>query len=171
MKPFSASFTLSNPSSSCWKILSIAGVGGTKSALDTLKKISSFGGFWQVFPVRSVASFSHLAWAAYSTVSSLESKSTHYSQPELEFLSRVSGYRQWKRAKEKAGVEPHDLVVVVAWVGPSTGLSESEFVRFSKKWGLKAKKVEWGADVLPPPHWGVDKSSFAFEQSALVEIE
>jgi tRNA threonylcarbamoyladenosine modification (KEOPS) complex Cgi121 subunit len=170
MKPFSASFAIPYPAHSEWKILSIAGVRDTKSAVDTLKKISSCGGFWQAFSPKGVASYAHLAWAAYSTVLAVQGKTTRYSSPELEFLSRVSGMRQWEKAKDRVGMVPGDWETVLVWVGPSTQLSSPAFLGFAKKWGLKPRKVVWGGGIVSPSGWGLDAESFALEESAMVEL-
>ncbi|MEK6970373.1 MAG: hypothetical protein AABW68_01605 [archaeon] len=169
MKPWLASFALPLVRDSGWEIFVLTGTRDTKSALDTLKKISPSGGFFQVLSPSHVGSFSHLAWAAYGTFLSLARGNAHYSQPELEFLVRVAGVSQVDHALPLVGVSPSAREVIVLWSGPSGWMTSSRFASMVKEWGLAPHPIAWGSGISPPSDWSRGVNAWAMERSALVD--
>ncbi len=169
MKPWLGSFELPLVRVSRWEILFLSGTRDRKSALDTLKKISPSGGFFQVLSPSRIGSLAHLAWTAYSTFLSLETGKAHYSKPELEFLVRLAGVSQVEKALPLVGVTPSTDDVVVIWAGPAGKMKSSTFEKELKKWGLKPKHLKLGESIHPPSSWSLGKENFAIEKSALVE--
>lgn len=164
-----ASFELPLVRVSRWEILFLSGTRDRKSALDTLKKISPSGGFFQVLSPIHVGSLRHLAWTAYSTFLALETQKSHYSKPELEFLVRLAGVSQVEKALPLVGVTPSMDDVVVVWAGPAGKMKPALFEKELKKWGLKPKSIKLGESIHLPSSWTQGKENFAIEKSALVE--
>jgi hypothetical protein len=169
MKPIKVSFEWPLDRNSRGEILFLSGTRDRKSALDTLKKISPAGGFFQVLSPSRIGSPTHLAWAAYSAFLAVATKKTHYSKPELEFLVRVAGVSQVEKALPLVGVSPSLDDVVVVWAGPAGVMNPSTFEKELKKWGLNPKTVALGTDIHPPSGWSLGKEIFAIEKSALVK--
>lgn len=171
MKPFVASFEGPSVPVSVWKIFILTGTRDKEIDLDTLKKESPSGGFWQVLSPSLVGSFAHLAWVAYSTIHSVANQTSHYSKPDLEFLTRVAGHKQLEKAVPKVGVQHNENELVVVWVGPEKSMSSSQFLGRVKKWGLRSKTLALGSAIKPSEEWSSQKDQFGIEQSALVELQ
>lgn len=172
MKPLLVDFTLNEAKP--WVLAFLPGQRTKNGSADTLKKQcaslplntspqSFFSeGFMQVLPLRAVASPTHLAWAGFGLIQSLETNTLHFRQPELEFISRVAGTFQWKDVLEKVTLQNTDKDVVLLWMGPRSAWSEKLFLRISSAWGFSPRK--W-------PVFSTQDETLAVERSALAGLE
>ncbi len=173
MKPFLVDFT--SLGTKPWVLAYLLGQQTKNGSLDTLKKqwgrsspkhsgkapVSE--GFVQILPLRVLASPTHLEWVGFGLLSSMETDSLHFRQPELEFVARAAGTFQWKDVLKKVTLQKTDKDIVLVWMGPRAEWDEKKFVHTAKEWGFVSRN-KW-------PSISEHENVFALERSALAGLD